>query len=290
MAYLRLLPVLVLVCGLFLAGLFLALVQSLGHIPTLGMTGWTVGYFGSALRDPSFRDALWLTLRVAGLSSIGACLLGTLLAVCLAQVQRAARWQRFFTQAPLVLPHLVVGYMILMLLTPSGLLARLLHALGLLASADQFPALVGDRFGWGMIIAYLFKEAPFTAVLVYPLLGPATRRWQEAAATLGAAPVQVLRHVVWPLIWPGVLTAGLIVFAFSLGAFEIPYVVGRTYPRMLPVLADQKYVSIDLADRPVAMAIALLLTLITLVVAWAYLRLTQTAAAELAQVRSARDD
>lgn len=289
-AYLRLLPVLALVCGLFLFGLALALIQSLGYLPALGMTRLTLAYYQQILGDPILRDAFWPTLRVAALSTIGACLVGTVLAVCLAQVGRASPWLRFLTQAPLALPHLVAGYMILMLLAPTGLLARILQAAGLLSEAERLPSLVYDGFGWGIVLAYIFKEAPFAAVLIYPLVGSTTRRLQEAAATLGASPWQAFRHVVWPLIWPGVLTAGLIIFAFTMGAFEIPYVLGSTYPRALPVLAYQKYTSIDLADRPVAMALAMILTALTLVAAWGYLRLAYSGDDALGQVRRGRDD
>ena len=290
MAYLQLLPVLVLVCGLFLAGLFLTLVQSLGYIPPIGLNEITLAYYLGIPGDPAFQESLWLTLRVAVVATVGASAVGTALAVCLAQLARTSAWQRFFAQAPLAIPHLVAGYMVLTLLMPTGLLARILYAVGLIAQPDQFPALVYDWFGSGIIVAYVFKEAPFAAVLVYPLVAGATGRLQEAAITLGASPWQAFRRVAWPLIWPGVLSAGLIIFAYTVSAFEIPYVLGRAYPRALPVLAYLKYTSIDLGERPAAMALAVILTAITAIVAWLYLRLAYSAGPTLAQVRSGRDD
>lgn len=236
------------------------------------------------------RDSLWYTLRVAALSSLGACAVGTAIAVCLAYVGRASAWLRLSTQWPLGIPHVVAGYMVLTLLAPTGLIARLLHAVGVAAEPGQMPAWSHDAFGWGIISAYVFKESPFVAVLVYPLVGAAVRRLQEAAAPLGATPLQAFRHMVWPLIRPGVLATGLIVFAYTVGAFEIPYVLGRTYPRALPVLAYQKYTSIDLADRPVAMALAVLLTAIAGAAAAAWLRVAGAAGLQLGRVRGGRDD
>jgi putative spermidine/putrescine transport system permease protein len=72
---------------------------------------------------------------------------------------------------------------------------------------------------------------------------------------------------------PGVVAASLIVFAFTFGAFEVPYLLGQTYPTMLPVTAYNEYRSIDLSSRPAAMAINVLIALITALFAAAYLRL-----------------
>jgi putative spermidine/putrescine transport system permease protein len=58
----------------------------------------------------------------------------------------------------------------------------------------------------------------------------------------------------------------LVVFAFIVSAFEVPYLIGRPYPSMLGVVAQRKFTSVDLAERPEAMAVAMAGTAISLIV------------------------
>ena len=145
--------------------------------------------------------------------------------------------------------------------------------------------LVHDSFGWGIIFAYVWKEAPFVALMVLPTLGGGVKAWREAARTLGAGPWQALRHVVLPLTWPALAASGAILFAFSFGAFELPYVLGRSYPRALPVLAYERYVSPDLGLRPEAMVIALVLAAVSWIAAGAYVAGLRRMEGALAAVR-----
>jgi putative spermidine/putrescine transport system permease protein len=77
------------------------------------------------------------------------------------------------------------------------------------------------------------------------------------------------------VISPSVVAASLLVFAFTFGAFEVPYLLGRSYPTMLPVMAYNEYRDIELTARPAAMAINVLIALITAVFAALYLRLAR---------------
>ena len=60
--------------------------------------------------------------------------------------------------------------------------------------------------------------------------------YEQAAQSLGANRWQQFRYVTLPLIMPGVLSASVIVFAFTFGAYEIPAILGQTFPKALPVL------------------------------------------------------
>jgi putative spermidine/putrescine transport system permease protein len=71
--------------------------------------------------------------------------------------------------------------------------------------------------------------------------------------------------VLLPLLWPALIRAGAIVFAFSFGAWEVPVLLGQSAPTALPVLAWQRFTDPDLAARPEAMAIAMLIALVSAV-------------------------
>jgi putative spermidine/putrescine transport system permease protein len=67
----------------------------------------------------------------------------------------------------------------------------------------------------------------------------------------------------------------MIVFAFIFGAFEIPFILGRPFPAMISVVAQQRYMDVNLAARPGAVALAVVSAALTAALAWAYLRLTR---------------
>ena len=80
-----------------------------------------------------------------------------------------------------------------------------------------------------------------------------------------------------PLVFPGVSAAALIVFAYVFAAFETPFLLGRPYPAMLSVVAQQRYLDLDLLQRPGAVALALVMTVLAALAARAYLALSHAA-------------
>jgi putative spermidine/putrescine transport system permease protein len=76
---------------------------------------------------------------------------------------------------------------------------------------------------------------------------------------------------VLPLIAPGTLSASIIVFAYVFGAFEIPYLLGATYPSALPVLAYRSYADFNLHARPESMAMNVFILVFILALTWLYM-------------------
>ena len=130
---------------------------------------------------------------------------------------------------------------------------------------NDFPVLVFDRWQISTILVYVWKEVPFIGLVVLAVLKGIGDEYEEVARTLGANSWQRFRHVLLPLIAPGVIVAGVIVFAFVFGSFEIPLLLGQRYPNVLPVTAYRAYIDPDLNQRPEAMAMGILITLIVVV-------------------------
>jgi len=96
---------------------------------------------------------------------------------------------------------------------------------------------------------------------------------EEMARTLGASGWQRFRHVVLPLRAPAMLSSSLIVFASVLsvlGAFAVPFLMGRTYPKASPGRAHRRFTNVDRNERPEAMAVSVLTTLLAMGVAVIY--------------------
>jgi len=266
-------PALAIVGLLFVGGLVNALVQSLGYLPALGMEGPSLDAYRQVLSDRDFYDSLVLTLYVAGVSTAVSTVLAVLAALALRRAGGTLSTVVF--QLPITVPHLVAAVGIALVVSQTGLGARLAASLGLIGEPSQFPALLYDRYSAGIILTYVWKETPFIALVVLAALRGVTGELEEVARTLGANAWQRFWHVVFPVISPAVLVASLVVFAFTFGSFEVPYLLGRSYPTVLPVMAYDEYRDIDLAARPVAMAINVLIALITGIFAALYLRLNR---------------
>ncbi|MFC3211618.1 ABC transporter permease [Planomicrobium okeanokoites] len=267
--YLLLLPATGTIVLLFFGGLFDGLLKSLGYFPAIGERQLNLDAYTNLLASDSFWDSLELTVRVAAISSLLAGLLGGLLAIALfllnqySEDENSRLWHRLF-QLPLTIPHLVAGYVIVLLFTQSGVISKLLASVGMIDEMTDFPVLVNDPFGWGIILAYTWKEVPFVLLMVYPVLARIQKSWREVSRVYGAGNWNFIREIALPIMMPSWIIAVFIVFVFTFSAFEIPFLLGVTYPGMLPVYSFQLYTDGSLSDRPEALAVNIILALMTI--------------------------
>ena len=270
-------PVMFVIVPLFLGGLLLAAVGSLGFFPAAGESAFTLRHYRALAADSEFGYSLLMSFLLATVSTLLSSAVGLWLAIALRDVALRNRTVQVILQTPIAIPHLAVAVALIHFLSPSGLISRLALATGLIPGQADFPGLVNDRFGLGIVLAYVLKESPFVAVMTLALLARTGRDFETVAQTLGASARQRLRYVTLPLVAPAAISASLIVFAFTFGAFDVPFILGRLYPAMLGVVAQRRYLSMDLADRPEAIAIAVLMTAITALLAWLYLKAAHAA-------------
>jgi putative spermidine/putrescine transport system permease protein len=268
--YLMLVPVMIPILGIFVSGLIMGLMQSFGHFSAIGLTEFTLKYYKDVLTDKDFLLSLRFSLYISLLSSIIAVIVGVLLAYSILRSKYKKGIEDVIYKLPIIVPHSVAALLVYNVLAQSGILPRLLYNLGIISNQTSFPSLIFDRKGIGIITAYLWKEIPFIAMLVYTVLSNINDKLSEAALNLGANRRQVFWHILLPLIMPTILSSFIIIFAFSFGAFEVPYLLGPTSPKTLPVKAYIEYTNPDLTHRPYTMAINMILTLCSLVLVWLY--------------------
>jgi len=132
---------------------------------------------------------------------------------------------------------------------------------------------------WGAVIAeFAWKESAFVALVVTGTLATRIATYDEAAALLGAGRWRRFRHVLLPLTAPTIVICAAISFVYALGSYEVAWLLGRTYPEPLPVLAVRLFQGVSLASRPEAAAVALVTCTISLaVVALTFAALRRTA-------------
>lgn len=271
--YLLIAPAFLLVGGLFLAALGLGLVRSFRYMPALGLTEPDLAAYAAILTAPGFLASLGLSLWIAAVSTLIAATLALLSALLLRQTFPGRTLISFLFQLNLTIPHVVGAIGILYLFSQSGSFARLAHAAGLIAAPSEFPALTHDPYAIGIILQYVWKELPFIGLILLANLQAIPPEHEAAARSLGASRWQVFRHILLPLLAPGLAAASALVFAFAFGAYEIPLILGAHAPEALPVLAWRSFTDVDLAARPQAYAMAMVIALIGAVLLALYARL-----------------
>ncbi|MEM8755463.1 MAG: ABC transporter permease subunit, partial [Pseudomonadota bacterium] len=230
-------PALIVIVGLFFGGLAAGALMSLNYFPLIGLTDPDFGAYRAVLGDPDIGRSFLLSLHIAFTSTV----ISAVLAVFAALLLRRTFWGRSFAaflfQLNLTVPHLVGAIGVLYLFSQSGLIARMAASLGMIGAPAEFPALVYDPYAAGIILLYVWKEVPFIAVVVLANMQAVGKDHEAAARTLGAGRWAAFRHAMLPQIAPGLLSASVLVFAFAFGSYEIPALLGASWPEALPVLA-----------------------------------------------------
>ena len=153
--------------------------------------------------------------------------------------------------------------------------------LGWIEEQQQFPLLIYDAQGVGVILAYIWKEIPFIVFFAAALMANINGSLGEAAVNLGAGRWTAFFRVTLPLCRNTIFSGFLIIFVFALGAYELPFLLGATTPKALPILAYQEYTHPDLTHRPYAMALNGVIIIISLVCAAIYFALMQRNVAQM---------
>lgn len=250
--FLLLLPFLT-VTALVLISIWNILVQSFGYVPAFGLTRLTTEYYRQVLASETFLSSLLVSLRIAVLSAVAATVLGVL--VCAALVSCRKTGIVHVVRLPILVPHAVVALFVVTICSQTGLAARFARLLRWVEDSTQFPQLLYTDSYFGVILAYLWKEIPFVAYFVLALMSSISSTLGEAAENLGASPLRSFLQVTLPLSLPAIAKAFLIIFIFAFGGYELPFILGATLPKALPVQAYLSYMDPNLLNRPFAMAI-----------------------------------
>lgn len=183
--------------------------------------------------DDSDLQAIWLTIRLAGIVTLILLLLGTPIAWWLA---RTKSWWKSPLAAivamPLVLPPSVMGFYLLLAMGPQGPVGHLTEVLGI--------GLLPFTF-WGLVVASIFYSLPFMVQPLQSAFESIGERPLEVAATLRASPLDAFFSVAVPLAWPGFLTASILTFAHTVGEFGVVLMIGGNIPGETRVASVQIY-------------------------------------------------
>lgn len=262
--YILIAPATLLLLFVMGVGIFTCVAQSLGYFPLIGLDNITFDYYKDVLSNQQFIKSLILSLKTSLVSASIATMIGVILAYLMTK-SRVSKFRYFLLNLPIIVPHIIVVMLSIAVFSKTGVVARILYNLNLINDSSEFISLVNDKNGIGIIIVYIYKGIPFIAITVYNILKRIDFKLEYVAKNLGSNKYQTFRFVILPQIMPTILSSFIVIFAFSFGSFEVPYLIGPTNPKALPVSAYINYINTDLTQRPLSMAMNTILTFISFI-------------------------
>ncbi len=183
--------------------------------------------------NPGDLTAIWLTVKLAGLTTILLLIIGTPIAWWLARTRSGWKGPIGAVVAlPIVLPPAVLGFYLLVLMGPEGPVGALTQSLGLGLLPFTFT---------GLVVASVIYSMPFVVQPLQNAFEAIGERPLEVAATLGAKPLDAFFTVAVPLAKPGFLTAAILGFAHTVGEFGVVLMIGGNIPGKTQVVSMAIY-------------------------------------------------
>src|SRR5512132_2112809 len=174
--------------------------QNRDHLSFAINNGFTLKYWEHAFSVPDLNSALFTSFRLAALATLLSTIIGTLMAIALVRYRfYGRRASNLLLVLPMATPEIVMGASLLSLFLIYGI------ALGFTS----------------LLIAHIMFCISFVVVVVRSRLIGFDRSIEDAAADLGATPLQRFRYVTLPLLAPGVAAAALLAFALSIDDFIV---------------------------------------------------------------------
>jgi len=228
----------------FLYGLLLSFTPKEG--------GW-LGNYTRFFSDPYMYGTIWLTLRIA----LPVTLLNIALSVPVAMQVRHMKHQRLLTTIlvlPITLGTVLVAEGLLNYLGPQGWLNRTLMLFGLI---DRPIRLVHNY--WGVFISLMITGFPFTFLLTLSMISGIDPALEQAAATLGARARHRFRHIVLPLVLPGLAVTFCLAFVDAFSVFPSAVMLGAPAGETRVISFAAAQAAFEQYDYSYASAIAMIM-------------------------------
>lgn len=184
------------------------------------------------LANAYFMRSVWVTVKLAGISTFIVMMLAIPLAFVLVTIQSPVmrRALTVIVLLPMILNLLIQAYGWIILLGPSGVLNSFLRQAGII----QRPLflLFNEK---GVLLGLVQTALPLAVFPIVSAIRAISKEQLEAASSLGASHWRIFFDITLPLLKPGLLAAGSITFAYNASAFAIPLLLGGRRVQMLGV-------------------------------------------------------
>ncbi|MDE8601518.1 sulfate/thiosulfate ABC transporter permease CysT [Marinomonas sp. RSW2] len=204
----------------------------------------------------SYKVTLWAAL----IASVFNGFFGLLLAWVLVRYEfPGRRILDALVDLPFALPTAVAGITLATLYAPTGWYGEILESIGIKIAYTP----------WGIVLAMAFTSIPFVVRTVQPVLEELSPEEEEAGMTLGASDWSVFRRVIFPALWPALMTGIALSFTRSLGEFGAVIFIAGNMPYVSEITSLMIFVSLQEFDFPAASAIASVVLMASLILLFA---------------------
>lgn len=221
---------------------------------------WSLANFQEILSSPYYRQSFGNSLDLAFWSSLIGLAIATLGTAALRRVPgRLQNAVVAFTTMASNFSGVPLAFAFIVLLGMNGTLTLLLQQLGL---AEQFNLYSRT----GLLVLYTYFQIPLAVLLLYPAFDAVRDDWRDAAALLGASPVQYWLRVVLPVLSPALLGTFIILLANALGAYASTYALMTSNYNLVTIQIAGLVAGDIFLEPQLAAALSLLLMALLLLV------------------------
>ena len=199
-------------------------------------------HYVNLFNDAEFVNAFWysayLAIVVMAVSSVSAIFI----ALVLRETFVGRKIVLFLVQYNMAMPTIAACAMAVFLLDKNGFLSKILASMGLIDSYTDFPKLLYDQYGIGLIVTLIWMFVPYIGMAVLAVLTSMTREHEDQARSLGVGRLKRFRYVILPSILPSLSLTSIICFACVFGSYEAPTLLsGR---KTLIMLAYERHANL----------------------------------------------
>ncbi len=253
-------PALLLVCIFLLAPLFLIFRYSLDlYDPVeLMLNTFSLDNYRKIISDEFYRNVLFLTGKVAFISTAVTILLAFPVAYCISRTESEKRrsWMIVLIVLPLLLGNAVRSAAWMVVMGTKGVVNSILIAIGV--TAEPISILYTPT---AVVIALISVLLPFAIITLQSVMDAIPKNLEEAAQSLGYSPIRAVLKVVVPLATPGLIAAGAICFALAMNAYATPVLIGGPKMQMMGPLVYEQIAKVN--NWPFGSSLACVLMLST---------------------------
>jgi ABC-type sugar transport system permease subunit len=215
-----------------------------------------------------YHSDIFFTVLIVGFSTIQIAIISIAIGgyLTLGGSPLAVAVLRWLYRWPLFIPFIVAGQLMRTFLAKNGMMNNVFVEVGLLTPLQTMSFL-----DWrGIVIAFVWKQTPFVALLVAGAMASLDRAMIEAARNLGASRLRILLEIVLPQVRQTLLVGLILSFVIMMSVLSVPLMINAQSPTMITV--NMAFRINAYGDYGVANALGVISYLMTGVISWIYLR------------------
>jgi len=225
--------------------------------------GWE--NYVEAINNPAFIQAFNYTLRITLIVLAVTIVSSIILAMALRRTFIGKKLTLFLLQVDVAVPSIACATMMILVLSKTGALSRLLHNIGLLDNYKDFPNIFYNSNGLGVIISVVWLFVPYITLSLISVLHSISNEEEDQAATLGIGKIKRFIFITLPSLKSSIAYTSILCFACTFASFELPSLVGDQHSMV--TLAYYYFNILGTAPRHMeSYSISIIVTVITLAV------------------------